>query len=392
MNLRPVHYAEDLTSHTSDSGATGVTLSYTGTVGENEWVLASTTAGFDAGNNISIFYPVGAGGLDVTPIATGDFYNFPGLYPGQVTLPSGTPNFSDIVAGVINPTHGLAHVIVKESSMMTIKQLASDGGNVGAMNGLVIDGSTESTSYAAMNSEGEASVDVSVAGDYLLIVTGSASKTETTANYLVKVALNGTDYCEQTFRASAADVSKIWPYGFVRRVTLTPGTYTISVQGKVNTTGTMNFIYGAVACLPLSTFANYWYNQQLTNIVPNFPGFQTGNSLTAFLEGGRNYLVIASALVTRSNGMSWQTVDELGTILSSGTVASMTAGTQFCMWAQSRISAVSDIRKTFSQQVSKSAVGAGGASMTQCAIIVIQEADDSTVHIRGGTIKGGTIK
>lgn len=391
MNHHDVQSASLAGPTTGFGTATMAHLSYHGTQNDSYYVLGFRTIGAVTGNYVEASLNdniLGAADNDykINELNATDYYNIPQIYNIPYVLGAANPNLDWTILDGVNPASAPNTFTDQDSCVVAIKAAA-----VTAISGLITI-TTSSTSYGNENYSGGPSgvtFNVPVAGDYIIIAAAAVSKNDITANFLTKLVIDGVDHNEMTMRAITATNGYYIPFGCVRKVTLAAGTRTISFQQKIVTSGTAILAQGTILVLRADNFAAVYYGETLGAQNTGLATYQDANTLTATAQNVA-HIVLSSAVVNRATtkAVLHKTIQDATDLTVGNNMSPQSNGAQmssFCMAAVTPTAA----SHTWKQQFCRDATtGIPNANIKDCALLVIQPADNATVRILGGKILG----
>ena len=390
MNLRTVQSAEDLGTSTTTTGVTKARLTFTGTAGDEYWVLGCATVGAVGSTHVILSWEDLLNGElfymeSLIPYQATDYYNWPLL--GRITLPSGSPNFDVQMSGTVGgggapffPT-----IDIRETRIIAIKTHPMDF----AADDFLSGGSTSSTSYATIVSH---TFDVPRAGDYLIVCTCKTQKLVTSSSYNVRLLIDGVAYGTSTMRSITTTALMGLPYQMVRKVTLAAGSHTIEVQARTITSGNVGLTQVGLLGLRCDTFARTHYHESLTESSTTSSTYATKVSVNVTPQA-KPHIVIAQAYVRRqTDPIRHQTLDG-ATVVQAGQYESPAgvggAAAQCTLSALEYVTPGSRAWRTWATQYATDGVGASTGFITEAAICALQVSDDTTLRLYGGQYDGG---
>lgn len=117
-----------------------------------------------------------------------------------------------------------------------------------------------------------------------IIATGLFFKSNTTANFNMKLVVNGTDYQQNSLRAN--DTANIYPWSGRTRLTLAAGAHTISIQQWVTTSGTVSCQIGQIFVLNVANFQNTYEAESVARSTTTNTAYQDKLTLTQVPQAG----------------------------------------------------------------------------------------------------------
>ena len=386
MNSRNYQYNEWAGPTTSAAPTVTATLSPTWAIGDRYCVIANIVAGMDTSP-----FDVVLGGLGtasdydhyISPRDTAnDMYCCPMIFSYVVVTGTEAPElyFDSDSAG--------AGTTARTASIHVFKMLENDQTNADY---LAAGSSTTNTTFTDVTGS---TVTIARTGTYLILACASVGKGETTANFNIQLAVNGTGYGDQTMRAVSP--THRLPWAHMVKLALTAGDV-LTIQHKVTTTGTVSTSYPSIVALWVGDFPNIQEHEDTGNVVAAFGTAGTWVDHTLLEDDYRlaafESLILSTALYRHGNAsgdVSYQTLYD-GTTISESRNESVVGSGEATHFSVLRIDPSAGSH-TILQQIQHEGVGALAATGSDCATAVLQFSDDLSVEIRGGDIPGGDIQ
>lgn len=398
MNNRNFQYTEFAASSTSSSATVG-THTLTGwSASERYLIIANIIAGaradgLDAGGpfEVGLSDDTGNPGGFTCDVAqqdyTNDMYAFPMIFPFDCAGLSGDPTLQ---IDLVLPS-GTGLVTYRQSGIYPFKLLGNDQTNEDY---LTAGSSTDQTTFQTVTGS---TVTIAKDGDYFVLACAKVGKGETTANFNIRLALNGTTgYGDQTMRA--VSTTKFFPWATMKRLTLVAGDV-LTVEHKVTTTGTVSTNNPSIIAL---------YADDLANLL-TIEDTADGSAATVATAGtwkdhnnmGTEYRLRAFAALLLSCAQyrrgaaavdsSMQTLYD-GTTVAESRAESVAANTEQTHFATLALDPATAGDHTVVQQHQNHGTGITGAFISDGATAIIGMENNTTVQIYGNCeLYGGEI-
>lgn len=377
------YFYEESTGTTSGTGAgvDKVTLSEAAVTGDEWFYFATCAANHGDATPLEIYFTPTDGtsviSHHISPKDIADYWSCP-----LIGIDVAFANTVQQYLSLTNDITGGAGYNIREASILTLKKHALDeyAGGAGAS------ASTSSTSYTALQT---LTFTPPTAGDYLIFAAASVNKDETTANCNVRMAIDGTPYADATIRMSSASY---WiPFFDHAVVNLSAASHSITIDGKVTTTGTLNLLYNTIIALRLDTFPWYSTTASRSEVTTTSGSYQTPINPSVRLSTQPMWM-LSSCLGRRGSAT---TSHKQRTLYDSTTIQETSnepaiASAEHCHMAQS-VFTPSGVEHTASGQYSTDGAGITVAGKSESVITFVQLEDDATVKILCGSILGASI-
>lgn len=245
-----------------------------------------------------------------------------------------------------------------------------------------------STSFATVT---DSSVTIPRTGEYLVLSSATVNKNELTANYEIRLAVNGaTFYDTQTMRA--VSTTKYFPWASVVKLSLTAGDV-LTIEHRVLTTGTVTTQYGQIVALFTQDLPSLLYAEDRGDDSTTSTSYQdkTGMSTTFRTPDFLSWMISCGRYRRGAASVdAWAQTLVDGTTVQESRNESVAGGHESVHFAMKGWTpTIGD--HTIKQQYKSDGAGISSAFLADAAIAVITTEDNSTVKILGGSILGATI-
>lgn len=366
--------------------------SFTGTTGDQYYILGYATANVTPGTmELSINDNIlSAANIDfqILPNTSTDYFCVPMLDFEAYTLGGASPNFNQTILGTATGGGG-ATITIKETTLVAIKATAVDA--VTPQPQVLSTSSTTAVDAADGTPTTGLPFTVAVAGDYFIIATCFVTKSNTTDNFTVQVDIDGTPYVIASMRSHDNTGVYYLPYGMVKKVTLAAGSHRVKFQGFNSSTGTLTLTGGAILVMRADKFPRYIYQEaagSANNIA--LATLTDVNSLTATVPA-KPFIVLGSALISRSTtarAIDHRLIQD-GVAISSGVNTCKATSSQYCSFGMARSNPIAAGSHTWTQSglLETSTVARG--TLSDCALLIIEESDLINTRWFGGKLFKG---
>lgn len=385
---RDLQYDAAPVSATSRAPITACTLVPTWTVGDRYLVVA-TCAVNESTTTVSAELHVDGSpsfGFDIAPKDfTNDYFACPMVFPRTVQTGAETLELIvDSAASAPDPGATVRQAQLAVFKLTDLDVTNADHASAGS--------STTNTTYTTVTGS---TCTIPEAGEYLIVACAQVGKGELTANFNIRLALNGTTaYGDQTMRANST--TKNFPWATMVKLTLAAGDV-LTIEHKVTTTGTVSTAYASIVALRVNNMPQVQEVEDFTTDADNSTTSTTyadivDVSQTSFMLQAFPSLVLSCAHIRRGGiavDASIQTLVDGATVLESRheTVTNNTEQTHFAVHPFTP----SQGAHTIKQQWRSEGGGITAAIHQDSAIAILCLEDNATVRIFGGNILGANI-
>jgi hypothetical protein len=360
---------------TSTSFFATAALTPTWTPGDRYLVIGTVAAGVDiTAFEVEIF------GVYSYSVAVRDSVN--DRFSCPMIAPYTAQGAGELFELFINPIGGAA-ATARQAFLGVFKMLECDLANDYILAG----SSTNSTTFETVTNS---TVTITEPGDYLVLACAKTGKDETTANFNMRLAVNGTTgYGDQTMRANS--VIHFLPWAAMQRLTLAAGDV-LTIEHKVSTTGSVSTTQASVVAIRIDTLGDVVEAEDMgddtnTSTYIAKPGLNDIFPSRAFLS-----LMLSCGRYRRGSGSQEASVRTTydGVVVQESRNESPAGGSEavhFCAKGVTPTVAQHIIQQQFQQEPG----GLIGAILSDAAVALIGMASDATVRILGNaTLRGKT--
>lgn len=394
MDNRNYNYIEAVGPTSSSAGSLYIAqLVVSGTEGDRYLVIGTVAAGTQA-DGAEPAGPFSIVCIDEFLPATGIQHDH---YPdGAGTDMSSFPSiFWATMDSTAELNLALAFILPSGSGIITYREAGLHAFKLGVRD-IAGDDFTNSTagtgSYETM---GSVTFDVPYAGDYLIMAGASVGKSVTTSNFNVRINVDGTTYCDAAMQVISASYKL--PYAAMRKVTLTPGSKTISLEMQSNTAGVADCACTGIIALRVDDWpqvhTHHATGSYSTTTVAAWEDVPTGTLNQTYRLAAKESLILSYGIFRQPQAQDSgiRTQHGSGPTTAQENRNHSTAGERYIHFAAARIlPSAGDY--PIKQGIYDYASLVRPVIVDDSDVTVLQFTDDLSVEIRGGDILGGDIQ
>lgn len=382
MNNRNFQYNEWAGPTTNGFDFLTANVALSGTVGDRYLMFGTIAAGINSGNiRASLVFNSGVYEYDhyiAVRDTLNDMYSCPMMFPRVLEGGETLELYIERDSGDVTARQAGVYAFRLLDNDVTSDNYFDDGGY------------TSSTTYATVNTATK-TFTVPTAGDYLFLCTATVSKNETTAAFNTRFVVDSVAYGDATMRMKTAD--KFLPYAAMVKLTLSAGSHTMSVEQKVTSTGMAQCAYPSMVALCMADWPQIHSHSTASDTSTTTGAWVDVDAMDSnFRLAEKESLILSYGLFRRAVAnidVGVQTIHGSGpTTAQENRNEFIGLGIEAVHFSAARINPTAG-DYTIKQQLYNYA--AGISTIADCAIAVLQMADDSTVRIRGASILGATI-
>ena len=319
--------------------------------------------------------------IEVRDGTSPDMYSCPMIFPITFAGVSGDMRFTIVPAsGSVTARQGSIHAFRLTDTDFTNSNYLGAGSTSGSTSFVDVTGSSKTFT-------------VDADGDYLIIACASVGKGELTANFDARLVVDGTGYSQQAMRANST--TKKFPYAAIKKLTLTAGSHTMSIQHKVTTTGDVTTSQASVMALRFDGFPNIQVIEDTADgsaTTADTNWHSHTNMTDSYTLAAYEALVLSCSQYRRGLGSvdaSAQTLYDGATIQESRN-ESVIANSESVHFSCLRINPTAGAH-TVTQQIKNHGSGVSSAFLSDSVTAVIQTQGAPRLSVFGGKFFGGQL-
>lgn len=253
--------------------------------------------------------------------------------------------------------------------------------------------STNSTSFVPIWSK---SFEVPRAGDYLIMATAACAKDLTGSNFNARLTVDGIAINDALMRARSAIFGRGFPWCALAKTgagltlaSLSAGSHTIAIEGKVATSGTMYAFYPSIVALRCDLLPAIHYAESRSESTTTATSYQTKLTLAKRMAANPMlYLLAAMGTRTSTADRQQMRAQRDGSTLHESQVQCIVGTSENAHGAvYGETPSIGDHELTVQWDWDVS--GLGNAKITEAAIAAIEVENNVSCRILGGSYYGG---